>query len=449
VAPSRQHERPIDNVLTSHSTNTQCSPHILTPNSYTVLCESIALGITLQNTWISKKYTNIQQKMQLQNVILETHKHIHSMIKVCLFQQTVSHIKNPQDDSGNEYYELILSQCAQHSINIWHNLTHIYQAVKEREVLIQLLYSLETIITQKLLPYCTSHLAQFFQQFKKPKHNAKTNIFQSLLSARSTVDPYQLSLQTNYYYPISQDFEEARMSDQPPEETNDIDEFTQNTIHPTEASQIEIPKQTVSDFIKTGFDGDTMNQDDNETVINPQEIQQQHSIREYRMRFTIFRKPGWAPSSLSQLAIFKDFLRQLKNADANVQILPIDNELVKPITSDKMIEKIDASSLPHFFKAQNTKDNTITGEFHIIANKPYKELFEHDDLKRWFQYHRYGRKFSEHQVSPMIKIGFLTRVRSITYRDGLRNYIMNHPSWTTHNKTPFFFTFHFKVQKIT
>ncbi len=157
-----------------------------------------------------------------------------------------------------------------------------------------------------------------------------------------------------------------------------------------------------------------MHQDnDDETVINPQEIQQQTSILEYRMHFTIFRKPGWAPSSLSQLTIFKDFLKQLKDSDANVHILPIDNELVEPITSNKMIEKIDASSLPHFFKAQNTKDNTITGEFHIITNKPYKELFEQEELKHWFQYHHYGRKFSKRQVSPMIKNGFLTRVRSI------------------------------------
>jgi hypothetical protein len=72
------------------------------PPSYEVLCESMVLGIKLQNTWIQKKNKYIQQKTRLQSIILKTHKHIHNIIEVCLFQQTVSHLTNPQDDSGNE-----------------------------------------------------------------------------------------------------------------------------------------------------------------------------------------------------------------------------------------------------------------------------------------------------------------------------------------------------------
>jgi hypothetical protein len=91
---------------------------------------------------------------------------------------------------------------------IWHYLSHIYQAKKDREVLIQLLYF--------------------------------------------TVDTYTLSLQKNYYYPISQEFKEYRMADENSDEVQIINGLTQTSTYPEETSPTKKPEQTISDIIKTG-----------------------------------------------------------------------------------------------------------------------------------------------------------------------------------------------------
>lgn len=169
----------------------------------------------------------------------------------------------------------------------------------------------------------------------------------------------------------------------------------------------------------------------------------QKKIKEYCMRFMIFQKKGYAPSLLSQVKMFQNFITTIKSIDNDIQILPIDNKEIKAISSDHQIQQIDSSTIHHFFKAQNPSHQTITGEFHLSATRPYKELLAHQDMKTWFAYHCYGHKYSEHQVSPMIHIGFLTQIRVITYRDGLRDFIMKHPLWDTSLYPAFHFTFHF------
>jgi hypothetical protein len=240
-----------------------------------------------------------------------------------------------------------------------------------------------------------------------------------LVKRKHSRAPLINSLRNNHYFPL---IDEADL-EQIQEEHNTMTSLSPSqdeSLYP--AVTITASVNQVSNLFQTiNADENLLDEDEEEMIIENELPSDRPQVKEYRMRFTFFRKKGYAPSSLSQVKIFQDFISTIKSIDNDVQILPIENKEIKAISNDRQLRQIDPSTIHHFFKAQNPSHQTITGEFHISATRPYKELMAHQDMKTWFAYHCYGHKYSEHQVSPMIRIGFLTRVRAITYRDGLPN----------------------------
>jgi hypothetical protein len=97
----------------------------------------------------------------------------------------------------------------------------------------------------------------------------------------------------------------------------------------------------VSNLFQTiNADKDDINVEEDEMLIENDAPNDQSKFKEYRMRFTIFRKKGFAPSSLTQGKIFQDFLTTIKSIDGDVQILPIDNKEIKAISSIRQTRQL-------------------------------------------------------------------------------------------------------------
>jgi hypothetical protein len=342
-------------------------------------------------------------------------------------------------------YNDLLQRCTYYGTSIYRALNTSAKTDKQRELLTDLLYKLDRFIRFKILPFATSPLSKYLSQFKYPKRSNTVSFYQYISQERVLESPIISALRNNYYFPL---IDEADL-DLIQEEHIIMTPLSpsQEIIQPTTMDATASVNQVNNLFHSINKDEDGIIDEDDDLLTDSGAPTDQTKTKEYRMRFTIFRKKGYAPSSMSQVKIFQDFLSTIKSIDNDVQILPIDNKEINAISSDRQIRQIDASTIHHFFKAQNPTHQTITGEFHLSAKKPYKELMAHPDMKTWFAYHCYGHKYSEHQVSPMIRIGFLTRVRTITYRDGLRDYIMKHPLWNTPQYPSFHFTLHFRTLK--
>jgi aryl carrier-like protein len=79
------------------------------------------------------------------------------------------------------------------------------------------------------------------------------------------------------------------------------------------------------------------------------------------------------------------------------------------------IQAFDDEEIP----SQRTVDNItprpcISGYYHISTSIAFEDLCSHPTISHWLHLHGYFLVLSKCQSSDMVKIGFLTRVRSFT-----------------------------------
>jgi hypothetical protein len=111
-----------------------------------------------------------------------------------------------------------------------------------------------------------------------------------------------------------------------------------------------------------------------------------------------------------------------------------------PITTSDQIKSIDSVGISSFFKPYKHTKRTLSGDFYIGTKLSFDEFKQHMSISTWFNLNGYNMALSGCQTSDMVKIGFLGRVQGYTYREHLKEYIMEMDAWKA---TPFSFRLYF------
>jgi hypothetical protein len=161
----------------------------------------------------------------------------------------------------------------------------------------------------------------------------------------------------------------------------------------------------------------------------------------FNHRFAIYRKPStpYVANAPSQLNLFKSFCKSLKSIDPQIQVLPMRNDRqIHPLFTTDQINSIDEIGLLNFFKPYKRTKKTLSGDFHIGTTLTFDELKAHKNFTTWFYMNGYNVMLNSCQTSDMVRIGFLNRVRTFTYRDDLKSHIVLSDQWKANS-------FHFRL----
>lgn len=71
----------------------------------------------------------------------------------------------------------------------------------------------------------------------------------------------------------------------------------------------------------------------------------------------------------------------------------------------------------------------ISGDYYIASKLPFNDLQAHKNIQTWLVQHGYSMLWSNCQSSDMVRIGFLSRVQTFTFRDDLQKHITTSKEW--------------------
>ena len=318
----------------------------------------------------------------------------------------------------NQYNNLLRAHT-----KIWEQLTYKHRSTEVRN----LLYKYLTVLVSTI--YIGTSLLQPDTQdisYKKPKITTTPSVHsQVVTNPTNFIDPYNSSLQSNYYYPLLQMTPISEKND-PIEESNDL---LKTPNPPNSSGHKKPPPITVESSIETLTDL-LENMEEDELPVQSQSTQEaidqvvQAKPTYYKHRFSIYRKSSsniYPAATLSQLTLFKTFCKCLKSIDNQTQILPLRNDIkINPLTTTDQINNLEEVGVPNYFRAYKRTKRTLSGDFYIGTKFTFEELIENSHLLTWFMQHGYNITLNGCQSSDMVRIGLLTRVRGFTYRDDLR-----------------------------
>jgi len=109
---------------------------------------------------------------------------------------------------------------------------------------------------------------------------------------------------------------------------------------------------------------------------------------------------------------------------------------VSPLKTTSKINELSLIGMKSFFKPNQNSSYSIAGDFHIKTSLSYEELQNHPCLSNWLILNGYSIALSDCQEADMVKIGFLSRVRSIAWREDQKEFIKQTDEW---KENPFSF----------
>ncbi len=295
------------------------------------------------------------------------------------------------------------------------------------------------------------------------KRSSPSILDQIIYRPLSIINPYTLALQRNYYYPLSS--EEQTMQEDSLDQMADTegdtavetvannpaamatDTLMQNSkitgdetfLFPVrtktpEVITVESSLEEITEFLKE------LEDDEAPTQMQSDQTQPVRASS-YCHRFALYRKNAHFKSSVSQLNLFKSFAKCLKTTDHTIQILPIRSDLkVHSVHTTDQINRLEEVGLPTYFKPYKKTQQHISGDYHITSELAFENLRDHKNVQTWLIQHGYSMLWSNCQTSDMVKIGFLSRVRSFTFRDDLQSFITASSEWKAQ---PFQFRMYF------
>jgi hypothetical protein len=292
-----------------------------------------------------------------------------------------------------------------------------------------------------------------FPELKLPRtYSDQPSVLQQIIFCPIKIlDPYISALRRNYYYPISLEpamvgeHENTGTPEAEEESTMQIDgkpsaqSSTKEKAPLSEVITVEHSLSVITDLIKEieseGVPTQTQLEAIEETPARPVKASS------YRHRFALYRKNPQYKSTLSQLNLFQSFTKCLKATDNTAQILPIrSDEKIHALTTTDQINHLEPIGLQTYFKPYRKTQLHISGDYYIASKLSFQDLQEHKNVQTWLVQHGYGMLWSNCQTSDMVKIGFLSRVRTFTFRDDLQKHITSSPEWKA---APFQFRIYF------
>jgi hypothetical protein len=265
---------------------------------------------------------------------------------------------------------------------IWELLTYRHRSTLIRELLHKYLIVLVSVINKaytKLYPTCQ-------KSFNTPKiTNAPSAHSQIVTNPSKIIDPYKLSLQSNYYYPLLQmtplpddDELQQEVKDDPKSPSANSPSPAKKLAMITVESSIEI----LTDLLENMEEDDLPVQSQPTEQALEQEAQTKPSY--YKHRFSIYRKSfstTYPAATLSQLTLFKTFCKCLKSIDNQIQILPLRNDKkINPLTTTDQINHPEEIGIPNYFRAYKRTKKMLSGDFYIGTKYTFEELIANSNL---------------------------------------------------------------------
>ena len=206
---------------------------------------------------------------------------------------------------------------------------------------------------------------------------------------------------------------------------------------PPEIITVEHSLSAISDLLKE------IEPEDIPTQTQPEEEtgKPQIKVSSYRHRFALYRKNTSVKSNVSQINAFRSFAKSLKSTDNPIQILPIRTDLkVNSLSTTDQINHLEPVGLSTYFKPYRYGLSHLSGDYFITSILPFEELHDHATIQTRLAQNGYSMLLNACQTSDMVRIGFLSRVRSFTFCDDLHAYITSSSEW---KQTPFHFRMYF------
>jgi len=126
----------------------------------------------------------------------------------------------------------------------------------------------------------------------------------------------------------------------------------------------------------------------------------------------------------------KSFCKCIKSVNNSSQILSIQTDInIHPITTTNQVNNIEPVGIVNYFKPYKRTNKTLSGDFHIGTKLSFEDLKNNKTVQTWFHNHGYWIILNGCQSADMVQVGFLSRVRTFSYRDDLLIYIMNTREW--------------------
>ncbi len=293
----------------------------------------------------------------------------------------------------------------------------------------------------KVLSVSINHQHKILNNFIGPSKPAFPSVRQQVVTEpQQILDPYELSLASNYHFPICP----MTLTDEPENLTQESNGNPVNTspkLQPKARVTHEDSIDVISDVL-IDMEADELpvqTQPEVETFQPASQVQPSY----YKHRFAIYRKRStpYVANAPSQVKLFISFAKCLKSIDPQLQILPMRNDRhIHPLSTIDQINAIDEIGISNFFKPYKRTKKTLSGDFHIGTKLTFDEVKSHKDFMTWFHMNGYNVFLNSCQTSDMVRIGFLSRVRTFTYRDDLCAHIMNSELW---KGNPFHFRLYF------
>jgi hypothetical protein len=237
-----------------------------------------------------------------------------------------------------------------HSERLWKLLSFPLLA-HTRHTTIQFITLLDTFTTQYIIPHL-SLPGDYLQSFSQPSIYCKPSVIQQVSTTEISVDPYILSLQKNYYYPLSTSLEVT--------ENMDIDGTnSQGQQQPADHSQpnnqgrktitVEDSMDAIDELIQEIQSGDQIIMEQPDTMVSPQ-ITNLTRPSTTTLRFSLSKKGQFIATSPNNLSILKQFFHCILSI-GSLKILPIRNDNpITPIKTMAQINELNSVGAKAFFK---------------------------------------------------------------------------------------------------
>jgi hypothetical protein len=323
---------------------------------------------------------------------------------------------------------VLFNKISSYYVNLWDLLKQPSSSVFQN-LTVRIITSLDHFLVT--FPLLSSSSSRITKTFVRSSHTAKPSVIKQITQTEVTVDPYLKALQSNYYFPISNN----TMASEHLNQTQTPMVVDHESPIPRPPSHASMKKVTIEDSMEVISELiSEIQKSENQSIpapVNADIIPKAKAKNNFPLRISLARrgKLGSAPSSNSSLSLTWKLFHSLLGT-GKITILPIhNNSKISPIKSTTQVNELTLVGVKSFLKASKPNSGSIAGDLHILTSMSFDEVCLNTRVSDWMNLHGYYLVLSDCQSSDMVRISFLLRVQPFTWRDDLKSMIRDSPEW--------------------
>jgi hypothetical protein len=312
-----------------------------------------------------------------------------------------------QYDRQNIYSTDHISKLLQFQIALWKQLLSAIFSTAARQKIFTFLINLEKLHTS-ITQNNNTEVTVTTNTFSSPtKMTSPSVIDQVITNPQVIIDPYELSLAKNYYFPLRSSLPIDEMEETvvlPSQRELSLSQNHQlENLSLLQRIQLKLLLNYWQRWKRTSY---LPNHNQKKNPFNQQQ-KCRPPITFTGLQFIGSHLPLYVTNAPSQLNLFKSFCKSLKSIDPQAQILPMHNERqIHPLSTTDQINNVDEIGLLNFFKPYKRTKKTLLGDFNIGTKLTFDEVKTHTNFTTWFHMNGYNIILYSCQTSDMVRIGF-------------------------------------------